>query len=75
MTPEKIAIIKEIKTEMQNTVKKVRASNKSIGTTYLNADSKDGRLVVDFTLRRGAHHVSIVANSYTSSRFNLSLFP
>jgi hypothetical protein len=42
-------------------------------TTYLNADSKDGRLVVDFTLRRGAHHVSIVANSYTSSRFNLSL--
>lgn len=42
-------------------------------TTYLNADSKDGRLVVDFTLRRGSHHVSIVANSYTSSRFNLSL--
>lgn len=42
-------------------------------TTYLNADSKDGRLVVDFSLRRGAHHVSIVANSYTSSRFNLSL--
>ena len=42
-------------------------------TTYLNADSKDGRLVVDFTLRRGAHHVSIVANQYTSSRFNLSL--
>ena len=42
-------------------------------TTYLNADSKDGRLVVDFTLRRGAHHVSIVANQFTSSRFNLSL--
>jgi len=42
-------------------------------TTYLNADSKDGRLVVDFTLRRGSHHVSIVANSYTSSRFNLSM--
>lgn len=42
-------------------------------TTYLNADSKDGRLVVDFTLRRGAHHVSIVANQHTASRFNLSL--
>ena len=42
-------------------------------TTYLNADSKDGRLVVDFTLRRGAHHVSIVANQFTASRFNLSL--
>ena len=42
-------------------------------TTYLNADSKDGRLVVDFTLRRGAHHVSIVANSYVAARFNLSL--
>ena len=48
MTPEKIAIIKEIKTEMQNTVKKVRASNKSIGTTYLNAvleDFRDGALI------------------------------
>ena len=42
-------------------------------TTYLNADSKDGRLVVDFTLRRGSHHVSIVANQFTASRFNLSL--
>jgi hypothetical protein len=42
-------------------------------TTYLNADSKDGRLVVDFTLRRGSHHVSIVANQYQASRFNLSL--
>lgn len=42
-------------------------------TTYLNADSKDGRLVVDFTLRRGAHHVSIVANQFTASRYNLSL--
>ena len=37
-------------------------------TTYLNADSKDGRLVVDFTLRRGSHHVSIVANQYQASR-------
>lgn len=42
-------------------------------TSYLNSDSKDGRLVVDFTLRRGAHHVSIVANQFTASRFNLSL--
>jgi len=42
-------------------------------TSYLNSDSKDGRLVVDFTLRRGAHHVSIVANQHTASRFNLSL--
>ncbi len=42
-------------------------------TTYLNADSKDGRLVVDFTLRRGSHHVSIVANQYQATRFNLSL--
>lgn len=42
-------------------------------TSYLNADSKDGRLVVDFTLRRGAHHVSIVANQFDASRFNLSL--
>ena len=42
-------------------------------TTYLNSDSKDGRLVVDFSLRRGSHHVSIVANQFTASRFNLSL--
>ena len=42
-------------------------------TSYLNADSKDGRLVVDFTVRRGAHHVSIVANQYNANRFNLSL--
>jgi len=48
MTPEKIAIIKQIKTEMQDTVKRVRASNKPVGTSYLNAvleDFRDGALI------------------------------
>ena len=42
-------------------------------TTYKETD-KSGRLVVDFALRRGAHHVSIIANQYTAGTdLNISL--
>ncbi len=42
--------------------------------TSYKATDKSGRLVVDFALRRGAHHVSIIANQYTAGTdLNISL--
>ena len=42
-------------------------------TTYKDTD-KSGRLVVDFALRRGAHHMSIIANNFTAGTpLNISL--
>ena len=42
-------------------------------TTYKDTD-KSGRLVVDFALRRGAHHMSIISNNYTAGTpLNISL--
>lgn len=42
-------------------------------TTY-KATDKSQRLVVDFALKRGAHHVSIIANQYTAgTKLNISL--
>jgi hypothetical protein len=42
-------------------------------TTFKDTD-KSGRLVVDFALRRGAHHMSIISNSHTAGTpLNISL--
>jgi hypothetical protein len=50
MTTEKIIIIKQIKTELKNVVKKFRASKKSVSTSHLNAvleDLRDGALITN----------------------------
>ena len=42
-------------------------------TTFKDTD-KSGRLVVDYALRRGAHHMSIIANNFTAGTpLNISL--
>ncbi len=38
-------------------------------TTYKDASTRGKRLVVDFSLRRGAHHIGVITNYYTAGTF------
>ncbi len=40
-------------------------------TTHYNATTKDGRLVFDVTLKRGARHIEFVASQWTSQQLNV----
>jgi hypothetical protein len=40
-------------------------------TTHYNADTRDGRLVFDVTLKRGARHIEFVASQWTSQQLNI----
>ncbi len=43
-------------------------------TTYKDADTRGKRLVVDFSLRRGAHHIGVITNYYTAgTKINIAL--
>jgi len=43
-------------------------------TTYKDADTRGKRLVVDFSLRRGAHHIGVITNYYTAgTNINVAL--
>ena len=43
-------------------------------TTYKDADTRGKRLVVDFSLRRGAHHIGVITNYYTAgTNINIAL--
>lgn len=43
-------------------------------TTYKDSTHKGKRLVVDFSLRRGAHHVGVITNYYTAGT-NINIAP
>ena len=40
-------------------------------TTHYNATTKDGRLVFDVTMKRGARHLEFVASQWTSQQLNI----
>lgn len=40
-------------------------------TTHYNADTKDGRLVFDITMKRGARSIEFVASQWTSQQLNV----
>ena len=40
-------------------------------TTHYNADTKDGRLVFDVTMKRGARSIEFVASQWTSQQLNV----
>ena len=40
-------------------------------TTHYNADTKDGRLVFDVTMKRGARSIEFVASQWTSQQLNI----
>lgn len=43
-------------------------------TTYKDSDTRGKRLVVDFSLRRGAHHIGVITNYYTAgTKINIAL--